>query len=140
MIYNPVYEFERMRSLLDDLLSNSGTGEYKNEEAELTNIFENNSGYMLQFLAPGVKLEDISVNYSNGILSISLKRIPDMKADKDKRILRNERSVINFTRSYRISDDADLDKIEAKLLNGMLMVHIPKKEQAKPKKISIKVQ
>jgi len=139
MIYNPIYEFERMRSMLDDLLSTS-SGEYKNDEAELTNIYENNNSYMLQFLAPGVKLEDVSVNYSNGILSVSIKRIQDRKDEKDKRVLRNERPGINFTRSYRISDNADLDKIEAKLLNGMLMVHIPKKEPVKPKKISIKVQ
>lgn len=140
MFYNPVYEFDRMRALLDDLLSDSSSFNYKNEDIELTNVFENENGYMLQFLAPGVKLDDVSVDFANGILSISIKRKLDDNESIEKRILRKERSSLEFTRSYRVSSDADIDKIDAKMMNGLLMIFIPKKEESKPKKISIKVK
>jgi len=140
MLYNPIYEFDRMRSLLDDLFSVSIHENVRNEDLEYTNIFENQTGYMLQFLAPGVKSEDTGVNIANGILSVSIKRLLDKMDSKDTHILRQERSSTEFTRSYRLSDDADADKIEAKVINGVLMVFIPKKEQAKLKKIAVKVK
>ncbi len=140
MIFNPIYEFERMRSLLDDLMLTTSSPAYKNEEFELTNAYENEGGYMLQFLAPGVKLENIAVNFENGILSVSIKRNLERDMEKDKKIIRNERASLDFTRSYHISENADIDKIEAKMINGLLMVHIPKRESAKPKKITVKVK
>jgi len=139
MLYNPIYEFDRMRSLLDDLFSASVNENARNEELEYTNVYENPNGYMLQFLAPGVKSEDIDVNCASGVISITIKRILDRKEKKDTNILRQERSSAEFTRSYRLSEDADTEKIEAKSMNGILMIFIPKKEKAKNKKISVKV-
>jgi len=46
--------------------------------------------------------------------------------------------VGNFYRAFQLSDDYAKDKISAKLENGLLVVTIPKREEAKPKKIEIK--
>jgi len=140
MLYNSIYEFDRMRSLLDDLFSVSIHENPRNEDLEYTNIYENQNGYMLQFLAPGVNSKDTVVNFANGVLSVSIKRILDKIEAKDTRILRQERSSSEFTRSYRLSDDADTEKIDAKIINGILMVFVPKKEHAKLKKIAVKVK
>jgi len=136
MLYNPVYEFERFRKIMDGMLSD--VVNYR-ETDEKANLFDSDKGYMLQFFTPGVKKEDVSVDFSNGLLSVKVKRscecdIPDTK------ILRNERSNYDMTRSYRVPDDADVEKIDAQIQNGLLMVFIPRKESAKPKKIEIKVQ
>lgn len=140
MLYNPIYEFDRMRSLLDDLFSVSINETSRNEELEYTNIYENQNGYMLQFLAPGVNSKDTGINVANGILSVSIKRLLDKNEKKDTRILRQERSGTEFTRSYRLSDDADTEKIDAKIINGILMIFIPKKEHSKLKKITVNVK
>jgi len=140
MLYNSIYEFDRMRSLLDDLFSVSIHENPRNEDLEYTNIYENQNGYMLQFLAPGVNSKDTVVNFANGVLSVSIKRILDKIEAKDTRILRQERSSSEFTRSYRLSDDAETEKIDAKIINGILMVFVPKKEHAKLKKIAVKVK
>jgi len=140
MLYNPVYEIERMRSMIDDLFGPARNGDERNELLELTNVYDNKKSYMLQFLAPGVGLDDAAVDYSNGILSVSIKRNADAKENGEAKFVRKERSDINFTRSYSVSDDAEPDKIDAKLMNGMLMVNIPKKEEAEPKKISVKIE
>jgi len=139
MLYNPIYEFDRMRSLLDDLFNVSVQEKAGNEELEFANVYESPNGYMLQFLTPGVKSEDIEVNCTDGVMSVNIKRVLDRNEKKDIRFLRQERSSSEFTRSYRLSDDADTEKIEAKVMNGILMVFIPKKEKAKLKKISVKV-
>jgi HSP20 family protein len=47
-------------------------------------------------------------------------------------------TVGNFYRAFQLSDDYDKDKVSAKLENGLLVVAIPKREEAKPKKIEIK--
>jgi len=140
MLYNPIYEFDRMRSLLDDLFSVSVHENTRNEDLEYTNVYENQNGYMLQFLTPGVNSKDTEINFANGVLSVSIKRLLDKMEKKDTRVLRQERSGTEFTRSYRLSDDADTEKIDAKIINGILMVFIPKKEQAKLKKITVKVK
>jgi len=139
MLTNPIYELERMRYLLDDLFSSSLRNEKDDSSLEYADIFENDNGYMLQFLCPGVKKEDVGINFSNGILSIGIKRELEHNENKETRLLRRERSGADYTRSYRISDDADVDKIDAKVLNGILMIFVPRKEKSKPKKIEVKV-
>jgi len=139
MIYNPIYELEKMRYLLDDLFTTSVRNQNDNASLEFTNVFENQNGYMLQFLCPGVKKEEVGINFTNGILAVSIKRELEHKENKELRLLRRERSGTDYTRSYRLSEDADADKIDAKIINGMLMIFVPKKEQVKPKKIEVKV-
>jgi len=137
MLNNPIYEFEKMREIFDSLFSRNAGSEYRNEGLELSNLYENQNGYMLQFIAPGVKQEDIAVDFANGLLSTHIKR-NSLKPD-DWTVLRRERASLDFTRCFRVSEDADIEHIDAKIVNGLLMVYIPRKEQAKPKKIEIKV-
>ena len=47
-------------------------------------------------------------------------------------------NVGNYYRAFQLSDDYDKDKVSARLENGLLVVAIPKREEAKPKKIEIK--
>ncbi|MBN1576670.1 MAG: Hsp20/alpha crystallin family protein [Chitinispirillaceae bacterium] len=46
--------------------------------------------------------------------------------------------VGDYYRAFQLSDEYDKDKISAKLENGLLEITIPKKEEAKPKRIEIK--
>jgi len=140
MFFNPFYEMERMKILMDKMWDSFLKGEYEKETMDYTNIYESKDGYMLQFLAPGVDINDVNVNFSNGLLTVEVKReVQKSKEEKEMKLLRNERMSYNFKRSYRIPDNSDIEKIEAKIINGLLMIYIPKKEEAKPKKINIKV-
>ncbi len=125
MLYNPVYEMERIQSIINDLFGPIREENVRSKLLELTNVYDNGRSLMLQFLAPRVNLSDVSVDYSNGRLSVSIKRAIDAIEDKDHKLVRREKSDIDFTRSYTIYDETDTDKIDAKLMNGMLMVNIP---------------
>ncbi len=139
MFFNPFYEFEKMRDIMDQFLREFSEGSRKHEY-DYVNIYEGENGYILQFITPGVDLKDIDINISNGILHVKVERKPETEKKEDLKLIRQERGDINFTRSFKISDDTDIEKIEAKVMNGLLMIYVPKKEELKPKKISVKVQ
>lgn len=137
MMMSSLLEMDRVRSLMEDLLENAGQSAGRFGELSLANLYENEKSYMLQFLAPGVKQSDVSVDYTNGMLSVSLKR--EIELPKEVKMLRSERSSENYTRKFRIASDVDVEGIEAKLVDGILLVAVPKKPEVQPKKISVKV-
>lgn len=139
MLFNPVYEFETLRRLADEIFGDassvSATGAYA-----LSDIYENDKGYMIRMAAPGVKQEDVAVDYEKAILSVSLKRDTVIESLKDAKQLRNERAAFDYKKNFRLSDDALIDGVTAQVKDGILMVFIPKTEKAAPKKIEVKVQ
>lgn len=139
MFYHPIFEVNRINGLLEELMERGTRADYSDQGLDLSNAYENDKGYMVQFLAPGVKPENISVDLADGILSVKVQRPLEKKDSQDIEILIGERSPIDFTRKYRLPDNVDADQIDAKLANGMLMVYAPKSENAKPRKISVKV-
>jgi HSP20 family protein len=88
---------------------------------------------------PGLKPEDVSVTFEDGTLSISGKRqfATEDRGDTWHRI---ERSFGTFARSVRLPQTADTEKIEATFDNGVLVVTVPKTEQAKPRTIEVQAK
>ena len=61
------------------------------------------------------------------------------KEEKDKKYHRIERAYGSFSRSFTIPEDADPEKVSAEFKEGVLHVHLPKSDRAKPKSIAVKV-
>jgi len=136
---NVFYELERMKHLMNSLLDTPFFWEEVREgRLNYANIYENESGYMIQMLAPGVKKENVEVNYENDLLTITIHK-PEEKME-DVRWIRRERLQPVETRSYRLSADLDPTKIEAKLVDGVLLVFLPRRAQRETKKIDVKVK
>ena len=87
---------------------------------------------------PGLEKDQVKVTVENGILLIAGERKSDHE-EKNRKYHRVERSYGSFLRSFSLPDDADGTKIKAEFKNGVLKVHLPKSEDAKPKSIEIKV-
>ena len=85
---------------------------------------------------PGLDKEDVSVEFEKGILSISgTKRNQE---DRDNiTYIKKELKKSSFTRSFKLSDSFNCDKIKAKFENGLLLISVPKKKPEKSKKIKI---
>jgi len=79
---------------------------------------------------PGVARDAISVEIVNGSLSIQASR-------KEKS--GEEETTASFSRLVSIPDDVQGDKVSASYENGILTVTLPKKEEAKPRKINVSV-
>ena len=87
---------------------------------------------------PGVNKEEVKVTVEGGVLSISGERKVE-KEEKDKKYHRIERSYGTFVRSFTLPEAAATDKVSAEFKDGVLKVHLPKDERAKPKSIEVKI-
>ena len=112
---------------------------HTNATAPATNIKVNEKAYTMEIAAPGLKKEWVRVNLDNdGNLCISIENKMEHKnEDKHEHYLRREFSYSNYQQCYTLPEDADREKISAKVADGVLEVEIPKlspKEEAKTTK------
>ena len=101
-------------------------------------IEENDREYILKAELPGMKKEEVKLEVEGGTLSISGERKAE-KEEKDKKYHRMERSYGAFQRSFTLPEGALAEKISAEFKDGVLLVHLPKDETAKPQAIEVKV-
>ena len=124
--------FDIMRSPDDEELS---LGDFNPQ----VNINEREIDFVISADLPGTEQKDITVNIENNILTLSGERKLE-KDEKSDNYHRVERSYGRFTRSFRLPDTVDEEKVSASYSNGVLEVILPKSEKAKPKQISINVE
>jgi HSP20 family protein len=99
-------------------------------------VKETNDQFVVRADLPGVEEKDLDVSLHNGVLSITGSRSSEERKDGEAYYL-YERQFGSFTRSFSLPDTADGDKVAAKMDAGVLTVTIGKREQAKPRKISL---
>jgi HSP20 family protein len=87
---------------------------------------------------PGVKQDQIQIEFENGVLTIR----GDRALQKQDGVTwhRVERTYGSFSRSFTLPRTVDAEKISAAYRDGVLEIEVPKKEEAKPKQIRIAVQ
>jgi HSP20 family protein len=90
----------------------------------------------LRFDLPGIDPESIDVTVDRGVLTVSARRTEEYTED-EKPFIR-ERVMGSYARRVRLSDTVDAEKIEASYSGGVLTVHVPLQEQAKPRKIEVR--
>ena len=101
-------------------------------------VAENNEKVTIRVELPGMEKDAIKVSVEDGILNISGDRSFVQTEDKDQ-VLRSEIKTGEFSRSFTLADQIEVDKIKADYRDGLLIVELPKKEQAKPKEIEVNV-
>ena len=98
---------------------------------------EDDNEYLIKAELPEVKKEDVKVTVQDDVLTISGERMFE-KEEKGRKYHRMERAYGSFARSFTLPEDADGEKVAAEFKDGVLKVHLPKSEQAKPKSIEVK--
>lgn len=98
-------------------------------------ITENENELTLYGDLPGVQQDDLDVRYENEQLIIA-GRVADR--NEDLQVLRQEYGIGDFQRTFSIGESIDAEAINAEVHNGVLVVHLPKAESAKPKRIVVK--
>ncbi len=103
---------------------------------------EDDKGLTIEVDLPGVDPDDVSVELSEGVLTIKAERKMNKEADEEKNGVKYhiaERAYGTFLRRFTLPWEADEDNIEASFDKGVLKVFIPRKvEEKKAKKIAIK--
>ena len=103
-----------------------------------TDIYEDEEGLTLRFELAGVEPKDVDIRFENGVLTIKGERKLE-KEDKKENYHRVELAYGAFNRSFSLPATVDAEKIAAESKSGVLVVHLPKKAEAKPKSIQVKV-
>jgi HSP20 family protein len=99
------------------------------------NIREEDDAYILSALVPGLKAEDLKIQVLDDVLRIE----GDHKMDEAGYLL-NELPSGSFARTLRLPTVIDAEHVEARIADGVLNLHLPKAESAKPKNIKIAVK
>lgn len=133
----------RLEKFFGHALANGNGGDKESmtltQWSPLVDITEDDKEYLVTAELPDLKKEDVKVTVENGELSISGERKFE-KEEKGKKYHRVERSYGSFLRSFTLPDTVSGDKVVADFKDGLLKVHLPKDEKAKPKTIEVKVQ
>ena len=134
---------DRMNRLFDDAFH--GGGRTATEEdwamgawAPAVDIYEQDGSIVLKAELPGVNPKDVDVRVENNILTLRGERKFEGEVKKES-YHRVERAYGTFTRSFTLPNVVDTEKIKAEYKDGLLRMTLPKKEEARPKQISISV-
>lgn len=99
----------------------------------LVDIYENDEEILLRAEMPGVEKDKVSINIDNGHLTLS--GIRSLRVDGAASW--EEFGPVAFRRAFSVPQSIDVDKVQAKLGEGVLVLHLPKSEAAKPHMVKI---
>lgn len=102
----------------------------------LVNIIDGGQKFVIEASVPGYDKDEISIEVEGEILTLSGNKKLDKKTDFGS-YSKKEFYFTDFKRSFRLTEEIQLNNISAEVKNGVLSVNLPKKEKNQPKKISI---
>jgi HSP20 family protein len=98
------------------------------------NIMAADSGYTIEIDMPGVKKEGLEITVENNELTITGRRQSELPQGE---LLYCESALADYRRSFELGPDIDTEKISAEIAQGVVKLHLPKSEKAKPRKIQV---
>jgi len=101
-------------------------------------VTETETEFNIKAELPGFAKKEIDLEVADGVLTLSAEHTEEKEEKKENYHLR-ERHYGSYSRSFRLPEGVDSEKIDAKMENGVLNVILPKREEEKPKKIEVKV-
>ena len=104
-----------------------------------SDVVETKDELVIKTELPGIEEKDVDVQIENGVLTLKGERKAE-KETEEKGFRRMERSYGTFLRAFTLPANVAPEMITASFTNGLLEVHLPKKEEAKPRSIKVEVK
>jgi HSP20 family protein len=108
-----------------------------NSRTPAVDVREAEDEYLMEVELPGLTEKDIELNIEENILTLSSSKEQNREEKKNGYLIRERRSH-EFARTFVLPKDVDREKIKAEFKNGLLVINIAKKPEAKPRKIDVK--
>lgn len=118
-----------------EVAATPGTREESRFLTPPVDIYETPDGLIVVADLPGVEKENLQIRIENGILTIKAHPADGLPGSA----IYNEFSLLDYFRQFELPAEVDQEKIAANLKNGVLTLHLPKAEAAKPRQISVHV-
>jgi HSP20 family protein len=107
------------------------------ERLPRTNVLEGDQDYRILMDLPGVRNEDLDISVEDETLTVKAER--DLSAPEGYQRRRGEMAgKATFRRSFDLGSTVDMEKISARLQDGMLIISLPKSEKTLPRRIEVK--
>jgi len=140
--WDPVREMVNMRdtmdSIFDDFFRKSPV-EYKGLGVFDLDMFQTNDKVYIKACLPGVKVDDVKINMTDNVLTIS-GEAKEESEEKDLQYHIRERRFGAFSRSIELPTHVVAENAVAEFSDGILTLTLPKAEEVKPKTITVKAK
>ncbi len=134
-------DFDLLRDEINRLFDfdYEGSGLFDRRVSPPIDVIEETDDFIIVSDLPGVNSKDIDISISNNVLTIKgEKKLGD---DKEKtKVYRRECWSGTFQRTLSLPETVDSNKVDATLKNGVLIIKVGKREEVKPRKISVSVK
>lgn len=101
-------------------------------------VTERANEYVIHAELPGVNKDNIDITLADGVLTVTAETKQEYEDKEGDRVIRQERRYGKYSRSIRLGTQIDEKNVKANYKDGVLELVLPKAEEVKPKKISVK--
>lgn len=133
---------DRMNRMFDDFFHGFSLVPWADERLEwlpLVDLSETEDAVHVTVELPGVQAKEVDISLTEDLLTIRGEKKSE-KEEKKRDYHRVERSYGLFTRTVRLPAVVDADKVEATFKDGVLTINMPKREEAKTRKVKVEVK
>ncbi len=143
--YDPFRELATLRDRMDRIFEDTLSGARREDDALAAtwtppvDVLEKRDRIVLTAELPGFTEDQIHLRFEDGVLTLDGERRFEKEAD-EARYHCVERSYGRFSRTFRLPANVDEERISASFANGLLVVELPKREEARTKSIRIRTE
>jgi HSP20 family protein len=145
-LWDPIGELDRIRNEIDDMFDPSagrffspGRGIFDREVSPALDVIERENDFLVAVDLPGVDQKDLDLTIADNVLTLKGEKRGSHET-KEGKVFRKETWEGAFQRTVALPHGTDVEAIAAEMQDGVLRITLPKKEEAKPRQISVNVQ
>lgn len=139
--FDPINDFRQFSQVMDRLFGSEATQRMNQPTAFMLpiDVFEQGDWLYVRAALPGVDPDQIEITVEGSVMTIKGEQTENEEF-RDAKVYRREYRFGSFTRSIRLPEDFDGAKVEAEFENGMVMIRVPRREEAKPSVVKVQVK
>jgi len=135
--------YPTFNNLLEGFLNTDFNHTNGSKNVPAVNIIESEDTFKIEVALPGISKKDVNIDVDDNLLTIS-REVKEEKLEESKetetiKYTRKEFSFKSFKRTFSLPESIDADSISASAKDGILVITLPKKEEAKAVKRTIKI-
>jgi HSP20 family protein len=141
-LLDPMSEFDRLQDEINKLFDwnyPENRGLFDRSLSPAVDLMENENEIVMVCDLPGIKKDDLDLSISRNVITIKGEKKNEVKKEGQK-TFRNETWNGTFQRTISLPETVDPDKVEANMKDGVLTVKVAKREEVKPRQISVNVK
>lgn len=142
--YRSLNEFDRLREEINQLFDfgseTDARGLFDRSVSPPVDLVENEEGFLVTCDLPGVDQKNLDVSITNNVLTIRGEKRQEKSTGAEETSYRKEIWSGSFQRTISLPATANAENVDAGMKNGVLTIRIGKREEAKPRRITVGVK